>query len=209
MLKKWNIIFFGLLLLFPFKTSAECDYKRLADLSKIASNVNLSYSYLIGENGEPKFFVNISNLTNDIYMVDYDNNIISGVFEKEFEYYSGSNMRFIIYSNDPNCYGEKIMTKYLKIPKFNSFFNTDECKNNPNFKYCSLWAKNDISDDAFKAELNNYLNDINTIDNKAKVNDDTSDNNYLLYIVLPSVILFIFLIVIFIKRLFIKRKHVD
>lgn len=156
---KYLLVFLGSLFLFPLVSNAECSYERQAELSKIASNVQFSYTYEVVE-GTPQFNVNIINLTNDIY-VQYTNDmfrpIISGVGEKTIAGTNGSTMNFAIYSNDNNCRGEKIITKYLNIPKFNDLSNTDECKKNPNFKYCQVWTDNEsITTEQFKTTLEEY-----------------------------------------------------
>ena len=93
---KYLLVFLGSLFLFPLVSNAECSYERQAELSKIASNVQFSYTYEVVE-GTPQFNVNIINLTNDIY-VQYTNDmfrpIISGVGEKTIAGTNGSTMNF-------------------------------------------------------------------------------------------------------------------
>lgn len=156
---KYLFVFLGSLFMFPLVSNAACSYERQAELSKIASNVQFSYTYDI-VNGNPQFTVNIVNLTNDIYLEntnDISRQIISGIGEKTISGVNGRTMNFTIYSNDNNCRGEKIVTKYLNIPKYNDLSNNEECKKNPNFKYCQVWADNEnITIKQFETNLEEY-----------------------------------------------------
>ena len=202
MLKKCFCLLF-LMLLFPLQAKADCDYKRQADLSKIASNVQISYSYLIDENHEPQFFVNVTNLTDDVYIIDDYDNVLRGSGEKEIKYSRGSNIRFVFYSNDPNCLDEKITTRYLKIPYFNQYYNTEECKKYPNFKYCKLWNYETIGEEQYKEELAKYTK---KEDNSQIRNVNQKDEfNYIYIIYGAGILTIVFLVILIIKRLRKKR----
>ena len=55
----------------PLITHAECDYQRKAELSRMASNVQFSYTY--DENID--FTVNITNIIDDIYVSNINRKI--------------------------------------------------------------------------------------------------------------------------------------
>ena len=135
----------------PLITHAECDYQRLAELSRLASNVQLSYTYS-EENG---FQITMTNLTNDLYATNIYGQRIDGGAERVFEAVSGS-YNYDIYSNDPNCRGDKLLTKYVSTPSPNRFYQFDECKKYPNFKYCQLWLNTAIDISQFREEFNKY-----------------------------------------------------
>ncbi len=148
----------------PLTTHAQCDYQRLAELSRIASNVQFNYTYDVSQG--LSFTLYITNLTNDIYIVDDYGNRFSGAGEKSLEYnatkvpgfMAGDQVGFEIFSNDSNCSGESIITKYITFPKLNPYIYMDECKQYPNFKYCQMWVDASyLSYEEFKTELNNYL----------------------------------------------------
>lgn len=159
---KYLFVFLGSLFIFPLVSNAQCSYERQAELSKIAANVKFSYTYDT-TNGFPTFNVIITNLTNDIYVEhtnDMFGSIISGVGEKQFSSTNGDNLTFDIYSNDNNCRGTKIMTQYLNLPKYNDLSNREECKENPDFKYCQVWNDNEnITSENFDTSLKKYKND--------------------------------------------------
>ena len=133
------IIFFVCLFSFPFIVSAQCNYEREAELSRIASNVQFSYNYVF-EDDYPVFTVNITNLTNDIYIVDNSGNIMDSAVEFNIPYRYKNKVKYDIYSKDGNCLNEKIVTTYVNFPLFNTFSKTEECKKNPNFSLCAVWA---------------------------------------------------------------------
>lgn len=165
---KYLFVFLGSLFMFPLVSNAACSYERQAELSKIAANVQFSYTYDV-VNGNPQFTINITNLTNDIYIEntnDISRQIISGVGEKTISSVNGRTMNFVIYSNDNNCRGEIIVTKYLNVPKFNDLSSDEECKKNPNFKYCQVWTDNEsITTEQFEETLEEY-----------KTNNDNNGN---------------------------------
>lgn len=145
----------------PLITHAECDYQRQAELSRLASNVQFSYNYSMSEG--LVFTLYINNLTDDIYIVDSYGQRFSGAGEKIVLYspsrvsgfQSGDQVRYEIYSNDSNCSGSLLMTKYVNFPVFNTYSNLDECKQNPNFKYCQIWLNtNSLTYEQFVNELN-------------------------------------------------------
>ena len=78
---KYLTVLFVFLFIFPLNSKAECDYKRMAELNKIASNVQVVYNYDVGQDGVPVFKLNIGNITNDIYVEDN----YGGIYEKNTE----------------------------------------------------------------------------------------------------------------------------
>ena len=73
------------LFLFPSISYAECDYQRTSELNKIASNVQFSYSYDVGDNNIPNIYLNISNITSDIYVEHFGDIYNSDVEHLQFE----------------------------------------------------------------------------------------------------------------------------
>lgn len=155
---KYLAIIFGTLLLTPFTVKADCDYERLAELSRIASNIQFSYTYTADENGEPHFNIDIVNLTNDIYIEDNSvfKRYISGTGERQVSYSAGSSIDFDIYSNDPNCRGELLLTQYVNLPQFNYYSTSENCQKYPDFKYCQIWSNTVVNETTFNNELKQY-----------------------------------------------------
>lgn len=152
---KYLFVFLGSLFIFPLVSSAECSYERQAELSKIAANVKFSYTYDVS-NSEPIFMVDISNVTNDIYVEDGYGEILTKNASKVYTH--GQTIDFSIRSKDNNCYGEKIINQYVTLPNFNVFSTYPECSTHPEFKYCQAWMNEgtNLSKDDFDAELDKY-----------------------------------------------------
>ena len=153
---KYILVTIGIMFIIPFTVKADCSYEREAELSRIAANVQFSYTYEVNEYGIPRFNVNIINVSNDIYVRDnYGNNFYQN--ENNHTYQHGEELSFTIYSNDANCLNEYLLTQYVSLPKYNAFRSTKECQDNPDFKYCQMWsATASLTQQQFDVELQNY-----------------------------------------------------
>lgn len=188
------ICFFG----FIFKVNASCSYTRLANLKKLAANVNVTYTYKI-ENNVASFDIRFANLTNDIYLYDSSNNkkyVINGETTlKNFK--DGFKYRFFIKSNDSNCKDEVLSTKYVSLPKYNIFYGDKACEGIEDYVLCQKWGSyklNSYSD--YIAQINKYKKSL--IKEKEIVNEEIRVSlidkiiEFLLkyYIIILSVIIF-------------------
>lgn len=186
----------------PLITHAECDYQRQAELSRLASNVQISYVY----NDGGGFQVIMNNLTPDLYAVDMYNNVIYGGEEKTFNYTSGT-VSFDIYATDTSCSTDRLLTKTVNLPTLNVFSTYDECKSYPGFKYCQVWGNFSISDEQFQAALDGYvqnmnskLSDISEQTNTLQVIIDVLRNNSFMFIFFAVIILLTVIITCVRKR---------
>ncbi len=182
------------------QVQAECSYERTAELSRIASNLQFSYEYEMHDTGDPTFTVTINNLTDDIYVVDNYGVVFSGTGEKTQNYLNGAEPKFIVYSNDSDCYGEKLLTSYLNLPKYNWYSQEDICLQNSEYELCAIWYDvSDIDPDQFESLVENYEK---SKDNASGVdeNDDTQNldiweliqqNYYIGFVILGLVILLV------------------
>ena len=160
--------------IFPLLTNAECNYQRKAELSKIAGNVQFSYNYTVSSGIQ--YDVHITNLTDDVYIVDNYDNVLRGSNDITFPYsnfleltfFPGDTVSFSIYSNDVNCKDELLMKKSITLPNYNYYALSEECENYPNFKYCNLWGKVDVDYEKFYSELNKYIQNSKASINKQK-----------------------------------------
>ena len=188
----------------PLITHAECDYQRLAELSRLASNVQLSYTYS-EENG---FQITMTNLTNDLYATNIYGQRIDGGAERVFEAVSGS-YNYDIYSNDPNCPGEFLLRKSINLPVRNSYSYYDECKQYPNFKYCQMWSNISVTHEQFMEELEQYKGDVEVMKDQLAT-EKVSIFDILLEVLGANWFMFVFLGVVVLLTLiifFVKKKH--
>ena len=185
-----------IIFIIPGIVQAECSYERTAELSRIASNVQFSYDY----DDDLNFNVTISNLTNDIYITDDSMNFFSGTGEKNMNYINGTSISYSIFSNDPSCKDEKLLTKYVNLPSYNYYYSSDECQRYPNFKYCTLWGATDIDVEQFESELAKYINSDDVVNNEVKKNnlwlDFLEDNKVQIIVCLIGVIVIALIFVV-------------
>lgn len=195
--------------LFPYDVNAECDYQRKAELSRIASNVQVSYNY----DQDNNFTVNITNLTDDIYIKDDYDVIIEGAGEKNFNYSDGEKIKYRIFSNDNNCKDEELLTKYVNLPIYNLYSNYDECKMYPEFQYCQKWLSTSITTDQFSKRLNEYVKDNSNSGKSSKTEDNVLDviveffKNNILILILFSILIFIIIVIILFKKIRSKKER--
>ena len=185
-----------IIFIIPGIVQAECSYERTAELSRIASNVQFSYDY----DDDLNFNVTISNLTNDIYITDDSMNFFSGTGEKNMNYINGTSISYSIFSNDPSCKDEKLLTKYVNLPSYNYYYSSDECQRYPNFKYCTLWGATDIDVEQFESELAKYINSDDVVNNEVKKNnlwlDFLEDNKVQIIVCLIGIIVIALIFVV-------------
>lgn len=188
----------------PLITHAECDYQRLAELSRLASNVQLSYTY----SEESGFQITMTNLTNDLYATNIYGQRINGGAERVFETVSGS-YNYDIYSNDSNCPGEFLLRKSINLPVRNSYSYYDECKQYPNFKYCQMWSNISVTHEQFMEELNQYKGNVQEMKDQLTT-EKVSVFDTLLEVLKANWFMFVFLGVVVLLTLiifFVKKKH--
>ena len=185
-----------IIFIIPGIVQAEFSYERTAELSRIASNVQFSYDY----DDDLNFNVTISNLTNDIYITDDSMNFFSGTGEKNMNYINGTSISYSIFSNDPSCKDEKLLTKYVNLPSYNYYYSSDECQRYPNFKYCTLWGATDIDVEQFESELAKYINSEDVVNNEVKKNnlwlDFLEDNKVQIIVCLIGIIVIALIFVV-------------
>lgn len=190
---KYFVCLFFCLFVSPLNIQASCDYQRVAELSKIASNVQFNYNYEI-EDSFPAFYLNISNITNDIYVADNFGN----VYERDVDHaamISDQTYRFNIYSKDVNCYGEQLLIKYLKTPHFNTYSLSDFCINGQ-ASNCGVWSTTTPLND------NNY----NTISETQTEEVQKKDASWIKFLIIGvALILVIVVVIVFVKR---KKKKI-
>lgn len=202
---KYCIVFIIGMIILPFITHAECDYQRKAELSRIAGNVKLAYEYDVSQ--ELKFSVIITNITNDIYLVDGLGTTFSGSSEMTHRYRDGQTIRYTIYSNDANCRGEELLTQYISLPYYNIYYDYSSCKLHPEHQYCKMWSDTRaVSREKFEqvmyAEtLKKNITSVNEEENESFV-DNILDfiNEHKFIIIITGVVILIIVIGLIIRR---------
>lgn len=191
---KYLFVFLGSLFMFPLVSNAECSYERQAELSKIASNVGFSYTYEVDKQNTPQITAVINNITDDIYIEDGDGNVFRGQGEKTRKCANDETIMFRIYSNDLNCKGELILTKYLNIPYFNEYSNYPACVEHGEYSLCTPWANTkSISREDFDSLMFDY--DTQQIKNDVANEKENNIYEFLKSYIQKNQILFTFVLV--------------
>lgn len=216
---KFRKIIIIVILLFCFiKVEASCDNNRFNELKSIAERVEFKYDYNTDNKSNPSFTITAMNLNQEVKPLIIKNYYTDDY--REFKYTStkqssltgfkaGESVKitFKAYTAD-DCAAETVLTKIIKLPYYNSFYNTDICKNNRSFKYCqSELSSYSISESLFNKELNNYLNNKDNNSNNDNSNNEDNKNSFHIdeYI---GLIIIIFIILLLIVLIIIKIKQV-
>ena len=142
------------------RSKTSCDYTLLANMKKLASNINTTYTYRLIDD-YVYFDITLTNIQSDMYIIDknskktyYYKDTNNGVVTLK-DYGSGK-VNFIIYSNNNDCLKEKLAVKTVNLPFYNSFYNYPECDGIEQYKLCQRWTKYDGTLDNFIKSINNY-----------------------------------------------------
>jgi hypothetical protein len=217
MLKRYTFILFFVLLVFPISANAACSSERLSELTNIADNVTLNYTYKI-TNGDAIFRISATNLTKDIYLYDEEDGVTAsgtGTLEVNKDFSSGKTLSFVIYSNDNNCKNEALTTKYIELPHYNVYSEYSMCESYPEHKYCQRWYdSSNLSREDFDAALAEYsVRDLNLNDDEGetkkektrinKIMNFISDNKVVIGV---TALVIVMLIIIIVRRKIKKRS---
>ena len=208
-MKKLMMILMFFVLFLPIKTKAMCDYTKLANLKKLASNVNISYDYEDIASGV-NFYVTISNINKKIYVKDVTNNRIFNSINTPSgevtisDFKSGESYKMEIYSDfDPSCYGELLNTTYINLPTYNPFYGDRICVGIEDYSLCQKWIKHDMTWKEYKKAINEYKETLNLKKQNEEINknfiEKIIDFVYNNYILIGLGILIIVIIVIVIR----------
>lgn len=156
----FKIVFLMVLCAIPLTAKAECSYGEKVRLQKLAGNVNFAYRYK-DTAYSVVFEMTVSNLTNEIYMVDrltgksyYSNN-------KDFKisnYQSGSLIRYDFYAKDSSCTEDVLFSNYVTLPTYNPYYGSELCEKIEEFKLCQKWLKHGMTYKEFYTGVTQYLN---------------------------------------------------
>lgn len=209
-----KIIFITLLLVLSIThvnamTYGGCDYSIVARLKKIVNNINLSYDYKM-VNGMPNFSITINNVVEGMYFLDtntglkyYYKDTKNG--EITINNYLGHSGAYKFYADLQNCSNVTLGSKYYDFPSYNYHYNSELCKEIPNFSLCKKWVSVNLTEDELKKEIEKYRNKGEVIEKEEPVSE-FSLLNYIIelyttyYYYIFIAIIFICGIIIIIKR---------
>lgn len=181
-----KVICLFLLLFIPSNfVDAKCMYNDIANLKKMAANVNYSYEYKI-TNNDAIFNITLTNLVKDIYFIDTNKNKTYQNKKGELilkNYKSGDTVIYNFYPNDPDCLDTPLYTLRIVLPKYNEFYTQPICKGAEEYSLCQKWSSHNLDLLTFKSKVEQYKNSKSQIVNE-NPSEDTDDNSVFHYIII-------------------------
>ena len=165
-----------LLLTLNVKADEKCQTSEYSRLKELAQKIEFDYDYILVD-GVANFSIKAVNLNSDLKVI-----IIEDYYRdkyKEFKdnsthiatlngFKSGERVAVTIKAFVPNwCSGTTLLTKTVKLPYYNYFYDENECKGNEDFKYCKVLLDSNITQDTFNKEFEIYRTE--------KIKDNTSE----------------------------------
>jgi hypothetical protein len=153
-----------LIMILPTKVSAAslCENKVLSDYKSLASNINIYYTYSM-QNGKPVFDITISNIYEDIYIVDTTKNKTYKYqnFTSDYElilkgYTDNQRVKFQIYTSVSGCYGQLLSTRYVTLPNYNEYSDDNVCAGAEDYSLCQKWGAMSLSYEEFVSRVEKY-----------------------------------------------------
>ena len=201
-----KIIYFTVLLFLVLMPNnivkADCSDSEIVRLQRIANNVN--YSVLYNEKTN-QFTIYFSNLKKDLILNDtYTKKNYNLDGEVSIIRNASGDYKFNIYANDKECTENILISKYINVPYYNGYYNSDICKGIENYGYCAKWFKTGISNETITKNINDYRKKISVeITEKKKIETNIDRLKKIIvelyvkyyYIILPSVILILGIII--------------
>lgn len=215
------MIFVFALLFLPNKVFADslCDNRVLLEQRDKARNVNISYSYKM-ENGEPVFSITISNLFDDMYVVDKlsGKTYHSDKFTTDSElvldgYRDDQKIRYVIYSKAYGCYGRSLMTLYASIPNYNEFSADKVCVGAEEFSLCQRWGAVSVDYDTFVAKVKAYKEQKSNSISTPNFEQEKTLLDYIFsfvgkyYVYLVSLVIILVLLISALKKIFVQKNE--
>ncbi len=203
-------------LIFGITIKAECTDSIYANL--VFEAKALEYNYSLYDTGSQEIYplmryrMVVNNITPNL-LVQYGednttitsrNNTISNLIPGEAYFFS------ITGSSASACPGRDLTSKYVTLPEYNAYINTNECEQSPEFKYCDK-DKSVSETVSYEEFIDSYYTYYSNKINKDEVPetiivDNTNKKSIdIIWIIVPlvSVILLVVIIRIIIIR---KRK---
>lgn len=214
------VLFISLFLVSEKVNAGLCTSGAYNKLKKEAYNVKFSYEMQRDTNGQVYFTVTVMNFTENVILIQgdsvYEFKNTGDTFNLTQTFKGGETIKFSLYGGyDTDCVEEYLYSKSLKIPKYNTYSELDECFEYEEFELCNKWYQGNIPSEAyFMQKLEEYKESIKPVEEEKKVEEEKSlfeqvINFYVDNIIftLPLTILVIGIIIFIIVRKEIRKKN--
>ena len=168
-MKKVRYLLLSLLLIVTFNVkAAESDCKKEENdrLKALANKIEFDYDYKLVDE-KAVFSINAVNLNedlkvliiNDYYNDDYKEFKDDGTHKATLSGFEpGKKITITIKGYVPNwCSGKTIMTKTIKLPYYNYYYDEEKCAGNEDFKYCKQLIDVNLTKSEFDKQFELYL----------------------------------------------------
>lgn len=164
---KYLLLSILLFIFTPIVKANTCSNSEIVKYKELAKNVEITYDYVETDAGV-YFKVKMINLMPGIKIKDVYNNLFYDYTGNELElnsyYGQGRSYKFSFYTVDENCYIGSLYDRYITLPYYNYYHNSELCNGIEEFKYCHKWTKGPNSYDEFEKLVNEYKNSLKTQD---------------------------------------------
>lgn len=187
---KYLILIILVLLSFNVKAAGECKKEEQARLKELAKKVEFDYDYKLVDD-KAVFSISAINLNSDLkvlivedyYALKYkefkDNGNKKGTLDN---FKSGEKVTVTIKGYVANwCSGKTVLTKTVKLPYYNYFYDAEKCKGNEDFKYCKQLIDSNITRESFDNQFAAYLKNKEA---KQKEEEQKAKDNTVIYIII-------------------------
>ena len=196
-----------------YAANDKCTTEELNRLKELASKVEYSYDYKIDNDGAVDFSITATNLNQDIRVViieDYYRDKFTEFVDRDKThtgtlngFHSGDRVQITIQGYVPNgCAGKKLLTKTVKIPYYNYYYDDEKCKGNEDYKYCKLLLDDNITEKKFNDGLAEYVK------NRAKTTTEevVEKKEPWKYVGIIGVIVFAVVVIVVVAKQIEKRR---
>lgn len=213
-MKKLGYLLFVILILITVNVKADdnCDSKELARLKELAKKIEFDYDYKLVDE-KAVFSINAVNLNEDLKVLiikdyysdnyrEFKNNSEHKATLDNFS--SGERIVVTIKGFVPNwCSGKTVLTKTIKLPYYNYYYDEEKCNGNEDFKYCKILINSNISEKEFNKQFELYLKNKEA---KNTPSNEVSKNNTSLYLMIAGGVLLVAMIIILVNAIIKRRK---
>lgn len=199
------------------RAADNCDSKELKRLKELAKKVEFDYDYKL-VNDEAVFSISATNLNEDLRVL-----IIENYYEDKYREFKGetsasldgfkSGERVVVTIKGfvaNGCSGVTVLTKTVKLPYYNYYYDWNRCSGNENFKYCKYLLDANITKEEFDKQFELFMNKKIEGYNKESETENVSekrkfDNIY--FVIVSIAILLIVLSIIIIRVRKIRNRN--
>ena len=214
-MRKIKYIIFVVLVLLSINVVADdrCETSELTRLKELAKKVEFDYDYKL-VNDAAVFSINAVNLNKELKVMIIEDYYLNKY--KEFKdnsthmaklenFKPGEKVTVTINAFVPNrCSGKTLLTKTIKLPYYNYYYNEEICSGNEDFKYCKLLVDNSITESEFYNQLNQFK--IARDGNVEENNESKSGINKELIIIIAGSVLAVIVIAMIINKIIKTKK---